>query len=151
MKINISASNIDLTPNIRDYIEDKIGGLEHYSSVFKKNAHKKKGGPPTIEAWVTIKKAKAYHHVEKGRSKPERAEEGGKFKVEVEFLPPGERIVADGFSDDLYQAVNNVRDKLQREFKQYGRKKDTLARKGARLVKKIRNYSSQLFRRDKEE
>src|SRR6056297_1184731 len=146
MKINISAPNIKITSGIREYVQGKLGSLEKYSSVFKKNENKKTGGKETIEAWVTLKKAEDYHHVAENKRETQHAEEGGKFKVEAEFLPPGKRIVADGYGYDIYAAINDVRDKLKREFRQYSDKQNTLFRKGARFLKKIRNYSSQLFK-----
>jgi len=151
MKINISAPNIKITSGIREYVQEKLGSLEKYSSVFKKNKNKKEGGKETIEAWVALKKAKDYHHVAENKREAQRAEEGGKFKAEVEFLPPGKRIVADGYGSDVYAAINDARDKLKREFRQYSNKRNTLFRKGARLFKRFRNYSSQLFRNNEEE
>ena len=111
MKIIIKATNLKLTPSIKQYIETKIGGLE---KLIKASFY---------EAWVEIEKTTHHHY------------KGEVFRAEVQMRLPGKSIRAESVREDIYLAINEVKDELQRELKQYQEKQISKTRKGARIFK----------------
>ena len=97
MKININHENIDLTDPIKDYVEEKIGGLEKYMDNF-------------IVAEVLV--GKTTNHHEKGKI----------FHCRVNLEYPGGMFRAERVEEDLYEAIDGCKDVLQREIKQFKEK-----------------------------
>jgi len=102
MKINIRSKNIELNQILEDYINEKINSLEKFLKILQN---------PDAEARVEVEKT-TFHH-----------KKGLVFRAECQLDFPGESIRAEAVSEDLKLAINEVKDKLQRELKEYKEKK----------------------------
>ena len=129
MKITIKSTNIELTSVLRSYIEEKIGGLEKFIPKKGRKDISYIYGKSCFEAWVEVGRISQYH------------KKGEIFRAEVQIRLPGKSIRAEAIRDDLRIAVNEVKDKLQREFKQYVEKRISQRERGARKMKKQFSFS----------
>lgn len=139
MKINIKATNLDLTPAIRVYVEKKIGELDKFVQKVG-HEYKPEKGKAVYEAWVEVERT-TFHH-----------RKGNIFRAEVQIRFPGKSVRAESKQDDLHLAINEVKDELQRQLKKYIGKQATKQRKGARRFKRIiESALRSRFRRRKKE
>lgn len=99
MKINIKTTNIELTLGIKKAIEEKISSV----GKFIPNV--------PVEAFVEI--AKETKHHQKGKI----------YCAEANINLPGAVIRSEAKEDNIYKAVNEVKDELQRLLKKYKSKK----------------------------
>ena len=108
MNIIIKSKNCDLTPSFKEYIEQKIGSLEKYSTMFKEN---KDSGPAKekakVEIMVEVGKITLHH------------KKGDLFEAECHIIFPGKTLTARASSEDLKKSVNMVRKELQRQITSY--------------------------------
>src|SRR5690348_6316128 len=108
MNINIKATHVDLTPSLRDYIEEKIGGLEKFISA--------------TEAKVEIDRDQHHHS-------------GEVFHAEANLIAGGKIMHAEATAEDGYAAIDLLVPKLKEQAKKFKDKKQTLRREGAREAK----------------
>ena len=134
MKINIKATNLKLTPNIQKYIEEKISELEKL--IRKSSSPRLAGGGILGETWVEVEKT-TRHHLK-----------GDVFRAEVQIKLAKRSVRAESVKDNLYFAITDVKDELQRELKKYQGKKISQFKKRARRFKDVLHLSS-FFRRFK--
>lgn len=111
MKINIKATNLDLTPAIREYIEEKIGSLDRFLRRFVGVRPcvglKRFESKNEIEVFVEIARTTKHHR------------HGNVLYAEA-TVPIGKKILrAEHFDWDIRVAIDKVRDKLQQEIKKY--------------------------------
>lgn len=124
MKIIIKADKIDLTPSLRSFTEEKIGSIKKFLGEDEDSYFQ--GRKAKIEAWVEIGKETRHH--QKGPF--------WRAECQLRFLKKSIRSVAQ--SDDLRQAIVEVKDDLQRQLEKYKNKPLVLARKiGRELKEKI--------------
>ncbi len=116
MRIIIKATNIQLSPSIKQYIEEKIGGLERFL---------KKFDPNLVEARVEV------GMITRGQRK------GDIYLTEVNLGLNGHMIRAEKTEESLNAAIDLVRDELAREIKHYKEKEATKFIRGARSWKKF--------------
>jgi putative sigma-54 modulation protein len=109
MNISIKATHLDLTPSIKEYVEEKIGHLGKF---------------------IVAQEAK----VELARDKHHRT--GLVFRAEVMLLVGGKLMRADADAEDIYAAVDLVIPKLKEQIGKFKDKKQTLRRRGARSAKR---------------
>ncbi len=103
MKINVKAIDLELTPAIREYIETKIGSLDHFLKRFEADDE--------IRVFVEIART-THHH-----------KSGAVFCAEASFSM-GKKLMRAEHSDwDIRVAIDEVKDRLQREIKKYKEKK----------------------------
>ncbi|MDP3014965.1 MAG: ribosome-associated translation inhibitor RaiA [bacterium] len=103
MKINIKATNLELTPPIREYIENKIGSLNRFLKRFENKSE--------VEVFVEIARTTKHHR------------HGNVLYAEA-TVPIGKKILrAEHFDWDIRVAIDKVKDKLQKEIKKYKEKK----------------------------
>ncbi len=114
MKINLKATGIELTPAISSYVEKKILPVEKFIA-------------KSDEAIVNVEVGKTSDH-HKG---------GDIFRAEVHITGPGLDIYAVTKMDDLYAAIDVVKDEVMRTAVQLKDKRQTLTRKGAELMKNV--------------
>lgn len=128
MKINIKATNLDLTPAITAYIEEKINSLEKFISgdVLKEwDEHNQ----AAVEAEVEIARSTNHHR------------QGDVYRAEVNLKVPGRLLRAEAEQWDMRVAIDQIKDELQIELKKYKSKQETEYRKGSRFIKKIFSLS----------
>jgi len=98
MQIDIKGTNLELTQAIKDYVNEKIGGLEKF---FDQILEAK------VEVGLTTK-----HH-----------QKGKIFRAEANLEVPQKHIIrAEAEREDLYMAINEVKDELQIQLKKYKEK-----------------------------
>ena len=103
MKINIKAIDLELTPAIHEYIETKIGSLDHFLKRFETDDE--------IKVFVEIART-THHH-----------KSGAVFCAEASFSM-GKKLLRAEHSDwDIRVAIDEVKDRLQQEIKKYKDKK----------------------------
>lgn len=100
MKINIKSSKIELTPAIKDYVQEKMDMLE-------KNLGSIKVLNCDVEVGVT-----SNHH-----------NKGEIYRTEVNLSLPGELLRVEKTEEDLYRSIDNVKDHLTMSIKKYKEKK----------------------------
>lgn len=118
MKVDIKATNIDLTSTIKDYAEKKVESLEKFIL---------NPVDPSIQAWIEVGKTTMHHQT------------GDIFRAEIQIqLPHIEKIVyTESKKDDLYAAIDEAQEEMKRELCKIKGKKISLIRRGGRLLKKF--------------
>ncbi|MFH1346947.1 MAG: ribosome-associated translation inhibitor RaiA [Spirochaetota bacterium] len=99
MRIQIKATNLDLTPSIREYVEEKIGSLDKFLERFEKEGE--------IEVFIEVARTTKHHR------------SGKVFYAEVTFSLGKKVFRAEDLNEDIRLAIDEVRDKLQQEIKKY--------------------------------
>lgn len=100
MKVTIKATNLDLTPEIKKAIEEKIATLDKFISHIG----------TSVEAFVEVSILTRHH------------KKGKIYYAEVNIKVPGKIIRSEAKEDNIYQAINTVKDELQRSLKKYKEK-----------------------------
>jgi ribosomal subunit interface protein len=114
MNINIKATNIELTPEIRDYVTEKINSFQKFLPTGKE-----------INVFVEIGKDSNHH-----QNGPDV------FLAEVRFSLDGKDFYIKDRAGELFSAVDLVKDEALRQVKDIrGRRRDLFVR-GARSLKK---------------
>ena len=114
MKINIKTTTLTLSPAISEYIEKRFGALEKF---FKSDT--------TVKCDLEIAKTTNHH------------KHGDIFKAEIHIVAKNKNIYASVEKEDLYTAIDAVRDEVMEEVKSSNEKMRKLSRKGGAKVKKI--------------
>lgn len=120
---------MELTEPIKDYINNKIGGLEKYSALGGDQGEEDQGNRPVSIADVEV--GVSTHHHKSGKI----------FTTSVTLSFPKNHLRAEAEAEDLYQAIDAVRDKLELNIE--SQKKSFISRKhrAALIWKKIRGIS----------
>lgn len=98
-RIEISAQHLELTDDLKKYVNKKIGRLDHYM-----NRHVKK----SVHAEVKLKE--------------EASKKNGKFTAEVVLHLPNEVITAKDSTLNIFAAVDIVEAKLKNQLRKYKEK-----------------------------
>jgi len=114
LNIMIKASNMELTNAIQDYAEKRLLTLEK----FMKNAGEQK---MDVELSQTTK-----HH-----------KQGAIYRAEVNLIRDGKRFYSFSEKEDLYTAIDDVREEVERQLIADKDRNVTLFRRGARSIKKM--------------
>ncbi|MDD2731435.1 MAG: ribosome-associated translation inhibitor RaiA [Candidatus Portnoybacteria bacterium] len=115
MKIIFKSSNFSLTPALESYLRKKINTLGKFLKSFNEEAIK-------FEAEVG---RTTRHH-----------KQGTIFRAEINLSIGGKFFRAEEESDDIYSAIDEVRDELEQEIKKFKTKQGTIFLRGARSLKK---------------
>ncbi len=138
MKINIKGVNLELTPAINTYIEDRINGLEKFISGDDLKQWDEKN-QAAVEADVEIARTTNHHR------------QGDVYRAEVNIKVPGRIIRAEAEEWDMRVAIDRVKDQLQIELKKYKNKQETEYRDGSRFLKGLMSISPLAwFKKEKE-
>lgn len=121
MKIIFKSKDFSLTPSIEDYLQKKINGLEKFLGDFNKETTK-------VEAEVG--KTTGRHRA------------GDIFRAEINLSVGGKLFRAESEQEDIFSAIDEVRDELEQEIKKFKTKKETIFIRGARSIKKKFGLSS---------
>lgn len=114
MNINIKTTAITLTPAISDYANKRLDKIETLL------AH-------DASAICDIELARTTSHHNKGEI----------FKAEIHIVGAGKNLYASSEQDDLYKAIDLVRDQIVSELTSEKSKKQTMIRRGGARVKNI--------------
>ncbi|MDE2399696.1 MAG: ribosome-associated translation inhibitor RaiA [Patescibacteria group bacterium] len=118
MRINLQGKNIELTEPIKDYVLKRVTNLEKLLSGIEKG-----GG----EVAVTFEVGKSTKH-HKGTSI---------FNAYCLINTNGEEFYSSADEEDLYTAIDIVKENLFREINKNKDRKKTLFKRGAMSVKKM--------------
>ena len=118
MKIDLQSKNIELTDAIKDYVIKKVTNLEKLLS----NIETKKG-----EARVRFEVAKTTNHHKAGEI----------FHAECSINIDGKNFYGESDHEDLYSAIDEVKEKLFKDIQKNKDRRQTLFKRGASSVKKM--------------
>jgi putative sigma-54 modulation protein len=111
MKIILHGINIELTPAIKSYVDQKIGVIE---KLFPKTPN------DLIEARVEVGKPSRHHH------------SGQVYYAELN-LKVGGKLIRGNIEDyDLYVAIDKVRDEVERQILKFKQKRADIAKRTSR-------------------
>ncbi|MBU4375173.1 ribosome-associated translation inhibitor RaiA [Patescibacteria group bacterium] len=106
MNINIKATNIELTPKIKDYVQEKMDMLEKYL-----------GSVDVINAKFEVELTTLHHN------------KGEIYRAEANLDVPGSLLRVEKTEKDLFKAIDKVKDHLTRSIKRYKEKRIDKKRK----------------------
>ena len=118
MQVNILSKNIELTEAIKDHVMEKVFTLEKVLYSFEGE------------------KGEAIAHFEVGKN-TNHHKAGFVFHADCRGAVNGEEFYASADQNDLYQAIDEVRENLFREIGKHKDRKLTLFKRGAMSVKKM--------------
>ena len=102
MKIMIKTTNIDLTPTLEEFINEKIGSLNKYLKDFN---------PDLAQARVEVGRPSKHH------------KSGLVYYAEVNLSLPGKLLRAESRHIDLRYAINEAKVELGKQIERYKNKK----------------------------
>jgi putative sigma-54 modulation protein len=112
MRTQIKATNIELTPAIQDYVDKKLESLDKFFNP-----------SDDVVAFVEVGKTTRHHR------------SGDVFRAEVRLAFSGQDHYAVVEKEDLYAAIDEVKDEIVREVTGGKKKRETLVRKGGAKIK----------------
>jgi len=122
MNVIIKGTNLELHNDLKEYVNEKIGGLKK----FVENENIDSG---SVIARVELAKTTRHH------------QHGDIYKAEVNLQLPGKMLRSVEESDDIYKSIDNVKDELREMINSYKDEKITRTRRGARIIKKLSHLS----------
>ncbi len=114
MKKDVKASNIVLTRAISRYIKEKV---DHLDKFIDKNDE-------SASAKIEVGKTTGHH-------------KGDIFRAELNVHIAGKDFRAESTREDLYAALDDVKDEMSAELKKFKERRETMKRRGGRTMKKI--------------
>ncbi len=116
MTKNVKATNIEITPAIGEYIEKRFAIFERFAPG---------GNSTSMHAEIEVGKTTKHH------------KSGDYFKAEVNLKMAGKSFYAVSEKDDLYAAIDEVKDEIVHQITSEKDKSKTLTRRGAAKIKNI--------------
>ncbi len=119
MRTNLKASGVELTPEIRNYLNRRLESIQKFL-------------PESSDASADLELGRATKH-----------HTGEVFRVEINLRVIGKvfHAVAEGF--DLYEAIDRMKDEIARELTSFKEKRLSLLKRGGQKIKNlIRGLSS---------
>ncbi len=108
MNISIKTTHVDLTPSVKEYVEEKIGNLEKFI--------------PATDAHIELKRDQ--HH-----------QTGLVFGADITLSAGGKTMHAESEAEDIYAAIDLLVPKLKEQIMKFKDKKASLWRRAARYMK----------------
>ncbi len=115
MQLNIKTSGISLTPEISTYVEKKLDAV-------RKLINKEDSG--------------ALCEFEVGRT-TRHHKSGDVFRAEINLTTEGKSFYAASEKEDLYAAIDEVKDEIRSRLLSHKTKKETLFKRGGRQMKSL--------------
>lgn len=112
MIINIHGTGIELTPAMKQYAEEKIGGLTKFFENIRQ---------ADIDIGIRT------HHHNKGKI----------FYAEANLHVPGELVRVEKDSEDLYKAIDKVKDHLKVDLE---KRKEKMRQKDKKSLREQKEY-----------
>lgn len=113
MRINTKVTAIEPTPAISDYLSSKLAALEKFIDA----------GDDSAVCDVEIGKTTNHHRT------------GDIFRAEINLQWEGTQFYAATEKDDLYAAIDEVKDEILKEIEKSKKKEDTLIKRGGQEAK----------------
>ncbi|MHB8652078.1 MAG: ribosome hibernation-promoting factor, HPF/YfiA family [Minisyncoccota bacterium] len=122
MNINIKTTGIELTDALSEYVHEKMRSVEKFLP-----------GGEGENAIVQVEIGKTTKHHQAGVV----------FRAEANINAHGARFRAVSEKEDLYAAIDDMKDELAREMKSAKEKKKTLMRRGGAAIKRFLRRSKE--------
>jgi ribosomal subunit interface protein len=114
MNINIKTTTISLTPSISEYVDKHLDVVKKFLE-----------NDPTVVFDLELAKTTNHH------------KHGDIFKAEIHIIAKDQNIYASVEKEDLYAAIDVVRDEVMRKLKSSKDKRQSLLRRGGAKVKNM--------------
>lgn len=115
MNIKIQGTRIELTPDLKSYIEKKLEAVDRLMD----------SRDETVMYEVEVGKTTEHH------------EKGDVYKAEVHLRKKGGNLYATAHAEDVLAAIDKIKDEMMHALSSDLEKKETLLRKGQMQIKKI--------------
>lgn len=99
MKITIKSTGLELTPPIKEFIEEKVGSVQKFLQRYDVN--------DAVLANVEIARSTKHHN------------KGDVYAAEININLPGQVLRAQTENEDIRVAINEAKDTLKREIDKY--------------------------------
>ena len=128
MKIDIKATNLEVTPALAEFIDEKIGSLDKFIRGGAKGGDGEQG-TYLVEAYVEVARDTKHH------------KQGEVFRAEVNLKIGGRVLRAERSEWDARAAIDGVREELKMILEKEQGKLESKFRRGARSFKKLISIS----------
>lgn len=113
MQINIKATDLELTPALKEFIDDKVGDLERLVQNMGSEPSEAGQASP-VEVFVEVARTTNHH------------KKGDVFSSEIQVrLPGAEGVVVRAEEWDIHRAINKSRDEMKDRLKSTREKQKT--------------------------
>lgn len=126
MRISYKTKDMEMTPAIQEYADKRLAALDRFVS----------RDDESVMCVVELGKTTRHH------------KSGDVFRAEVKLHIAGRDLYAVSERDDLYVAIDEVKDEIVRQVNSYRNKSNTLMRRGASQIKDmIRGFDPRNWRK----
>lgn len=115
MNINIKTTNFTLTPELKDYFDKKIEALDKVMDL----------NDPSATCQAELGRTTNHH------------KSGEIYRAEINIRKDGKHFRAVSEQESLMEAMDEVKDEILRELKNYKSKQTTLVRRGGAAIKRM--------------
>ncbi|MDD3190538.1 MAG: ribosome-associated translation inhibitor RaiA [Candidatus Pacebacteria bacterium] len=122
MNIMIKGTNLELHNDLKAYAEEKIGGLKKFMEGIDLGGNR-------VIARVELAKTTQHH------------QQGDIYKAEVNLQFPKKMFRSVVESDDIYKAIDEVKDELRIMINSYKEERIDNSRRGRRIIKDLKRIS----------
>lgn len=122
MNIIIKGTNLELHNDLKDYAEEKIGGLKKFLEDIDLGGNR-------VVARIELAKTTQHH------------QQGDIYKAEVNLQLPKKMFRSVVESDDIYKAIDDVKDELKIMINEYKTEKIDQTRRGSKVIKDLKRIS----------
>lgn len=122
MNIIIKGTNLELHNDLKDYAEEKIGGLKKFMEDIDLGGNR-------VVARIELAKTTQHH------------QQGDIYRAEVNLELPKKMMRSVVESDDIYKSIDDVKDELRIMINEYKTERIGLSRRGSRIIKDLRRIS----------
>ncbi|MDD5431105.1 MAG: ribosome-associated translation inhibitor RaiA [Candidatus Pacebacteria bacterium] len=106
MRLDIELKNLDSTPSIKEYIEERILALDQYTKRWEEEG--------AVSAKFELARTTNHHH--KGRV----------YYAEINLTMGGKFLRAEDEGDDVHAVIDKVKDRIKEEILKYKGKKENV-------------------------
>jgi len=115
MRINEKGTNMQITPDIKDYLYKKLAHLEKFLNI----------ADDSVLCEVELGKVSQHH------------KNGCVFRTEINLHLAGKNLRSESTTDELFSSIDIAKDEMVRELESYKDKKVGLVRRGGAKIKNI--------------
>jgi ribosomal subunit interface protein len=119
-KINIKATNLELTAELRNHVEEKISAIEKFMSLTADET-------PIVD--VEVEKKYGEHH-----------NQGEIYRAEINLQYKGEFFRTESKKEDIKVAVNDAQDDMVRRVRKTREKKSDIFKRGSKSIKRMLKF-----------
>ncbi|MFA6896732.1 MAG: ribosome-associated translation inhibitor RaiA [Patescibacteria group bacterium] len=129
MNIIIKGTNLELHNDLKEYAEEKVGGLKKFLEDIDLNGNR-------VVARIELAKTTQHH------------QQGDIYKAEVNLQLPKKMFRSVVESDDIYKAIDDVKDELKIMINEYKTEKMGKSRRGRKIIKDLKRISPLAWAKD---